>query len=79
MKVKFKQKKRLGKQLDYLVRYLISMYEVKYQKRLEKITLPKELIENLIIPNIKINDNDFVGFLYGINLKPSKDIEIKFE
>ncbi len=80
-KLKFTQRKRLSNQLDYLLRYMISLSgydkikEVEINKDILKIILPIPEIQEMS----EIKENKKIGALYGINLMPTDKMKIEIK
>jgi len=80
-KLKFTQRKRLSNQLDYLLRYMISLSgydkikEVEINKDILKIILPTPKIQEMS----EIKENKKIGALYGINLMPTDKMKIEIK
>lgn len=80
-KLKFTQRKRLSNQLDYLLRYMISLSgydkikEVEINKDILKIILPTPEIQEMS----EIKENKKIGALYGINLTPTDKMKVEIK
>lgn len=77
-KLKFTQRKRLSNQLDYLLRYMISLSG--YDK-IKEIEINKDILK-IILPIPKIpetKENKKIGALYGINLTPTDKMKIEIK
>jgi len=80
-KLKFTQRKRLSNQLDYLLRYMISLSgydkikEIEINKDILKIILPTPEIQEMS----EIKENKKIGALYGINLMSTDKMKIEIK
>ena len=80
-KLKFTQRKRLSNQLDYLLRYMISLSgydkikEIEINKNILKIILPTPEIQEMS----ETKENKKIGALYGINLVPTDKMKIEIK
>ncbi len=77
-KLKFTQRKRLSNQLDYLLRYMISLSG--YDK-IKEIEINKDILK-IILPIPKIpetKENKKIGALYGINLTPTDKMKVEIK
>ena len=80
-KLKFTQRKRLSNQLDYLLRYMISLSgydkikEIEINKNILKIILPTPEIQEMS----ETKENKKIGALYGINLMSTDKMKIEIK
>ena len=80
-KLKFTQRKRLSNQLDYLLRYMISLSgydkikEIEINKDILKIILPTPEIQEMS----ETKENKKIGALYGINLMSTDKMKIEIK
>jgi len=80
-KLKFTQRKRLSNQLDYLLRYMISLSgydkikEIEINKDILKIILPIPEIQEMS----ETKENKKIGALYGINLMSTDKMKIEIK
>ena len=80
-KLKFTQRKRLSNQLDYLLRYMISLSgydkikEIEINKDILKIILPTPEIQEMS----ETKENKKIGALYGINLIPTDKMKVEIK
>ena len=83
-KLKFTQRKRLSNQLDYLLRYMISLSGLSGYDKIKEIEINKDILKIILpTPEIQemseIKENKKIGALYGINLVPTDKMKIEIK
>ena len=83
-KLKFTRRKRLSNQLDYLLRYMISLSGLYGYDKIKKIEINKDILKIILpTPEIQemseIKENKKIGVLYGINLMPTDKMKIEIK